>query len=59
VQQFEEMLATEARIQKRRKASIASSTKSHNELWRQKRLRVGNKWVLQTKSTPAQELPSA
>jgi len=41
----DEWLTAEAKIEKRRTTSLASSARAHSELWRQKCQRVGSKWV--------------
>lgn len=43
----EEWLTVQAKIEKRREASLASSAKAHSILWRQKCQRVGSKWIPQ------------
>lgn len=51
-EQSEEGLTVEARIQKRREASINSSANLHSQLWRQNCDRVGSKWVPRSTNQP-------
>jgi hypothetical protein len=54
IQNGEDHLTIEARIQKRREAYAASSANAHSSLWRQKCQRVGSKWVPRDDSTEVQ-----
>jgi hypothetical protein len=57
VEDLEEALSAEAKIQARRDASINSSSAAHSALWRSNCIRKGSKWVPRDSTEATNNLP--